>query len=207
MVRTTAWRRRGLRRRRRPAGDREPVARAASSRPTGRCRPFNDGARALAAMPRAPPDVVLSRLQDAGHGRHRFPRASVRAAHPDAVLILLTGYADKESAIRAINEVGIWQYVEKPWDLGDLLLKIRQGLERRELVGELQRKNRDARGAARRARARARASWSRRSGWRRSGAWRRGWRTRSATSWRWSATPRRSAIAHAAIPRWPSSPT
>src|SRR5439155_270356 len=58
------------------------------------------------------------------------------------VLMLLTGYADKESAIRAINEVGIWQYVEKPWDLGDLLVKMRQGLERRELVEELKRKNR-----------------------------------------------------------------
>ena len=66
----------------------------------------------------------------------------VRAPHPDAVLMLLTGYADKESAIRAINEVGIWQYVEKPWDLGDLILKIRQGLERRALVGELRDKNR-----------------------------------------------------------------
>ena len=65
----------------------------------------------------------------------------MRAPHPDAVLMLLTGYADKESAIRAINEVGIWQYVEKPWDLGDLLLKIRQGLERRALVHELRDKN------------------------------------------------------------------
>jgi signal transduction histidine kinase len=37
--------------------------------------------------------------------------------------------------------VGIWQYVEKPWDLGDLLVKIRQGLERRALVVELRAKN------------------------------------------------------------------
>ena len=103
--------------------------------------PFNDGARALAAMPGLPPDAVLSDF--------KMPRMDglvflgrVRAAHPDAVLMLLTGYADKESAIRAINEVGIWQYVEKPWDLGDLILKIRQGLERRALVAELRDKNR-----------------------------------------------------------------
>jgi signal transduction histidine kinase len=65
----------------------------------------------------------------------------VRARPPAAVLLLNTGYADQESAIRAIHEVGIWQYVEKPWDLGDLLIKIRQGLERQRLVAELAHTN------------------------------------------------------------------
>ncbi|HZS42048.1 MAG TPA: ATP-binding protein [Polyangia bacterium] len=101
---------------------------------------FNDGARALEAMPAAPPDVVLSDFKMPGMDGIAF-LGRVRAAYSDAVLILLTGYADKESAIRAINEIGIWQYVEKPWDLGDLLVKIRQGLERRALVSELRAKN------------------------------------------------------------------
>ncbi len=103
-------------------------------------RAFNHGADALAEMPAHPPDVVLSDFKMPGMDGIAF-LGRVRRAWPDAVLILLTGYADKESAIRAINEIGIWQYVEKPWDLTDLLIKIRQGLERRALVSELRGKN------------------------------------------------------------------
>jgi signal transduction histidine kinase len=106
--------------------------------------PFNDGALALAAMPARPPDAVLSDFKMPGMDGLVF-LGRVRTHHPDAVLMLLTGYADKESAIRAINEVGIWQYVEKPWDLGDLIVKITQGLERRALVAELRDKNRTLR--------------------------------------------------------------
>ncbi len=44
----------------------------------------------------------------------------VRALKPDVPRIILTGYADKENAIKAINEVGLYQYIEKPWDNEDL---------------------------------------------------------------------------------------
>ena len=40
----------------------------------------------------------------------------LKKLQPYATRILLTGYADKENAIKAINEVGLYQYVEKPWD-------------------------------------------------------------------------------------------
>ena len=38
------------------------------------------------------------------------------------VIFLLTGYADKENAIRAINEVGLYRYIEKPWSNDDLII-------------------------------------------------------------------------------------
>lgn len=60
----------------------------------------------------------------------------VRSVNPNATLILLTGYADKESAIKAINEVGLYRYLEKPWDNEDLLLCIKNGLERSGFIAE-----------------------------------------------------------------------
>lgn len=64
----------------------------------------------------------------------------VKAIQPDAPRIILTGYADKENAIKGINEVGLYQYIEKPWDNDDLRLVIRNALEKKHLVSKLQDK-------------------------------------------------------------------
>ncbi|MBC8277234.1 MAG: response regulator, partial [FCB group bacterium] len=66
--------------------------------------------------------------------------AKVRELQPEVPRIILTGYADKENAIKAINEVGLFQYIEKPWDNNDLLLIIRNGLEKQRLIKKLQEK-------------------------------------------------------------------
>ena len=54
--------------------------------------------------------------------------------------ILLTGYADKENAIKAINEVGIFKYIEKPWNNDDLILNIKNAIERTNLKRALREK-------------------------------------------------------------------
>ncbi len=66
--------------------------------------------------------------------------AKVREIRPDVPRIILTGYADKENAIKAINEVGLFQYLEKPWDNDDLLIILRNGMERQNLLKKLQQK-------------------------------------------------------------------
>jgi response regulator RpfG family c-di-GMP phosphodiesterase len=48
--------------------------------------------------------------------------------------------ADKENAIKAINEVGLYQYIEKPWDNDELRLIIRNGVEKKKLVTKLRQK-------------------------------------------------------------------
>ncbi|MDH3890757.1 MAG: response regulator [candidate division Zixibacteria bacterium] len=63
--------------------------------------------------------------------------ARVREHKPQVPRIILTGYADKENAIKAINDVGLFQYIEKPWDNEDLLIILRNGLERQMLMKQL----------------------------------------------------------------------
>jgi len=63
-----------------------------------------------------------------------------RELQPHAPRILLTGYADKENAIKAINEIGLFQYIEKPWDNDNLLIVLRNALEKRYLFAALQEK-------------------------------------------------------------------
>lgn len=64
----------------------------------------------------------------------------VKEIRPEAPRIILTGYADKENAIKAINDVGLFQYIEKPWDNEDLRLIIRNGLEKKRLMKTLEEK-------------------------------------------------------------------
>jgi len=66
--------------------------------------------------------------------------ARVREIKPEVPRIILTGYADKENAIKAINDVGLFQYIEKPWDNDDILLVLRNGIERQELMKKLNEK-------------------------------------------------------------------
>jgi response regulator RpfG family c-di-GMP phosphodiesterase len=63
----------------------------------------------------------------------------VRGRWPDTVRLLLTGYADVQSIIDAINRGEIYRYITKPWDDNDIVLVVRQALERKALEQEKQR--------------------------------------------------------------------
>ncbi|MFC2164370.1 response regulator [Acidobacteriota bacterium] len=66
--------------------------------------------------------------------------SKVRELKPEVPRIILTGYADKENAIKAINHVGLFQYIEKPWSNDDLLIILRNGLEKQKLIAKLNEK-------------------------------------------------------------------
>lgn len=62
---------------------------------------------------------------------------ALKKKHPYSIRMILTAYADKENAIKAINEVGLYKYLEKPWESKELLGIIREGIERRALLKQL----------------------------------------------------------------------
>jgi DNA-binding NtrC family response regulator len=66
--------------------------------------------------------------------------AKIKESQPEASRVLLTGHADKQSAIQAINQVALFQYLEKPWDNAQLLLVIQSGAERARLYRDLREK-------------------------------------------------------------------
>jgi DNA-binding NtrC family response regulator len=66
--------------------------------------------------------------------------AKAKELQPEAARVLLTGHADKQSAIQAINDVGLFQYLEKPWDNSQLLLVINSAIERTNLLRALRSK-------------------------------------------------------------------
>jgi DNA-binding NtrC family response regulator len=97
---------------------------------------YTSPAEALAALQTEQVDVIVSDYMMPGMDGVTFLR-SARDARPLTSRILLTGYADKENAIRAINEAGLYYYLEKPWNNDHLRLVIRNGIERSSLFTEL----------------------------------------------------------------------
>ncbi len=60
--------------------------------------------------------------------------AEVKDIAPDIVRILLTGYADLEATIAAINKGEVYRFITKPWNDKELVVTVRQSLEYRDLV-------------------------------------------------------------------------
>jgi DNA-binding NtrC family response regulator len=77
------------------------------------CRFFTSGQAALDALETEPADVVVSDMRMPGMDGATF-LAQAREQAPDAVRILLTGQADVESSIAAINRGAIFRYLCKP---------------------------------------------------------------------------------------------
>jgi DNA-binding NtrC family response regulator len=53
----------------------------------------------------------------------------VKQLYPDTVRILITGYPDLESAIKAINNGQVYRFITKPWENEELKLIVRQALD------------------------------------------------------------------------------
>ncbi len=64
--------------------------------------------------------------------------ANIRDRFPATECIMITGHASSETAIEAIN-LGAYSYLEKPYDVDQLLLTLRRAVEKRTAEIELRR--------------------------------------------------------------------
>ena len=70
----------------------------------------------------------------ARHGRHRAA-ARAREVDPELIVVLMTAFAEVETAVRAMQE-GAEHYLTKPLQIDELVLVLRRALERRSLRDE-----------------------------------------------------------------------
>ena len=102
---------------------------------------FNDPFEALEYLKINQCELIISDfIMPKMEGIEFLSRAKKLPLQEDTTQILLTGYADKENAIKAINEVGIFKYIEKPWIYDDLVLNIKNAIERSNLKRALKKK-------------------------------------------------------------------
>ena len=91
----------------------------------------DSGARALEIMTRQPIALIIS--------DQRMPEMSglellneVKSLYPEIVRIVLTGYADMEIVVKAINQGEVYRFFTKPWNNAELLETIREVLQRQQ---------------------------------------------------------------------------
>ena len=96
------------------------------------------GREGLAMLAGREVDLIISDMRMPEMDGAQFLERA-RQDHPDALRILLTGYADVAQIIGAVNRGEIYRYITKPWDDTEMLLLVRHALERRELEQEKRR--------------------------------------------------------------------
>lgn len=83
-------------------------------------------------------DLIVSDQRMPGLSGAEFLQQA-REIAPDALRIILTGYADINATIDAINKGGACRYVSKPWNDEELILIIRDALRQCRLISENKR--------------------------------------------------------------------
>lgn len=109
----------------------------------------NSAQEGLEVMKKHPIQVIISDQRMPGmNGGEFFDK--VKHEYPDATRLLLTGYADIQAVIEAINDGNIFRYITKPWDPVELDTIVREAFGRhnlivqnKDLVKQLQDANQD----------------------------------------------------------------
>lgn len=93
------------------------------------------GQQALEIINQSPVDVIVTDMKMPEMGGHELLR-EVAKLTPETVRIVLTGYADMDMVLSAVNDGHIWGYLQKPWDNYELIVKLKQALQLQQVLAE-----------------------------------------------------------------------
>ena len=99
----------------------------------------NDAAHALELLDEhAPVAVVITDQRMPGMTGSEL-LTQIYKRHPDTTRIILTGFADMESTVEAINTGHVYAYVNKPWEQDDLRQIVKRAYDHHCLISENKR--------------------------------------------------------------------
>lgn len=103
------------------------------------CESGAEALEQLAALdPESLPQVVLSDNRMPGMDGVTL-LSQIRARWPTIQRVLITAYADLDALERAVNEAGIYRFLNKPWEDVNLLGTVRSAVEQWQVVEENRR--------------------------------------------------------------------
>jgi PAS domain S-box-containing protein len=94
------------------------------------------GDEAVAAFEQEGYDLVLLDISMPGMNGYEV-MAHILGKDPDAMIIIMTGFASVESAVRALK-LGAWDYLKKPFEYADLVKTMKNGARQRSLIMDKQ---------------------------------------------------------------------
>lgn len=107
----------------------------------------NDAISALAVMKDTKIDLIVSDMRMPEMDGARL-LAQVTKLYPSTYRIILSGYADFDATVDAINLGGIHRFVNKPWDNDELVYAVEEGLnivrlkqENKKLKNKIEKQN------------------------------------------------------------------
>ena len=99
---------------------------------------FVSARQALARLRRAPVDLIISDFRMPEMSGIEFLTEAMQA-QPDVARLVLSGNADLDAVVDAINKVQIYRFIAKPWHDFELKTAVVQSLAARSLVMENRR--------------------------------------------------------------------
>lgn len=99
---------------------------------------YTDPKEALMRAQTATFDLIMSDFRMPQMDGVQF-LTEIKKLQPAAMRLILSGYAELEGVLKAINQAEIYRFVCKPWDDHDLKTTVQRALDHHHVVAENQR--------------------------------------------------------------------